>query len=71
MQKSTNFFGVISVILLVLVSVASTSDYWENFLPFQEGSLLWSVVFFFSTAGVGLLAVSLVMFVVLMFLGKK
>ena len=70
-MKSIKFFGWLTLILFVLVGIAATSDYWENIFPFNEGSFVWSGVFFFSTAGAGLLVLSLLILVVLIMIDRK
>ena len=71
MGKSIKFFGVISAILVLLVGIAGTSDYWEKAFPFKEGGIISNFVWFFSTVGVGLLAISFIILVVLIILDKK
>lgn len=71
MTKVIRFFGWVTIILFVLVGIAATSDYWEKFLPFHEGGFIWSLVFFFSTAGVGLLAICLLLLLILIFIDSR
>ncbi len=70
-MKSTRFFGWSSLILFVLVSIAATSDYWEDIFPFNEGGFIWSAIYFMSTFGVGLLLLSLLVLVVLILIETK
>lgn len=66
MTKLTKIVAWTTLILMILISLAATSDYWEDFFPFHEGGLIGNIVFFFSTVGVILLVLSLVIFAILL-----
>ena|SRR3989344_2343489 len=71
MEKAIKFFGILSLVLLVLVGIAGTSDYWESIIPFREGGLVWSLVYFFSTIGAGVLIICFLILLIFVCLDKK